>query len=88
MSKKIIEYIGRKTDFRGNTLWEIVGNLPDWGVGRMVIRNMFQRYPEPCYLRILKVQAVDEKVSLTRNKQKLLLIYLHIPSPMKSEKYE
>lgn len=64
MSKKVIEYVGRKTNFRGNTLWEIVGNLPDWGVGRMVIRNMFQRYPEPCYMRILKVQAVDEKVSI------------------------
>lgn len=86
MSKKIIEYVGRKTDFRGNTLWEIVGNLPDWGVGRMVIRNMFQRYPEPCYLRILKVQAVDEKVSGTQHKRELLLIYLPIASPTRSAK--
>lgn len=62
MSQKVIKYIGRTTDFRGNTLWELVGNLPDWGVGRMLIRNMFQRYPEPCYMRILKVQAVDEQV--------------------------
>ncbi|XP_034484173.1 28S ribosomal protein S34, mitochondrial [Drosophila innubila] len=61
MSQKVIKYIGRTTDFRGNTLWELVGSLPDWGVGRMLIRNMFQRYPEPCYMRILKVQAVDEK---------------------------
>ncbi|XP_064541751.1 uncharacterized protein mRpS34 [Drosophila montana] len=61
MSQKVIKYIGRTTDFRGNSLWEIVGNLPDWGIGRMVIRNMFQRYPEPCYMRILKVQAVDEQ---------------------------
>ncbi|XP_030385140.1 uncharacterized protein LOC115632222 [Scaptodrosophila lebanonensis] len=61
MSQKVIQYIGRTTDFRGNTLWELVANLPNWGVGRMLIRNMFQRYPEPCFMRILKVQAVDEK---------------------------
>ncbi|EDV95759.1 uncharacterized protein LOC6558503 [Drosophila grimshawi] len=66
MSQKVIKYIGRTTDFRGNSLWEIVGNLPDWGVGRMVIRNMFQRYPEPCYMRILKVQAIDEQPNEVR----------------------
>ncbi|KAH8257367.1 hypothetical protein KR038_007837 [Drosophila bunnanda] len=61
MAQKVIKYIGRTTDFRGNTLWELVSELPNWGVGRMLIRNMFQRYPEPCYMRILKVQAVDEQ---------------------------
>ncbi|KAH8380425.1 hypothetical protein KR009_010667 [Drosophila setifemur] len=61
MSQKVIKYIGRTTDFRGNTLWELVSELPNWGVGRMLIRNMFQRYPEPCYMRILKVQAVDDQ---------------------------
>ncbi|XP_067648411.1 small ribosomal subunit protein mS34-like [Eurosta solidaginis] len=53
----VIKYIGRTTDFRGNTLWELVGNLRDFGVGRLVIRNMFQRYEEPCYMRILKVDV-------------------------------
>ncbi|XP_016977506.1 uncharacterized protein LOC108043347 [Drosophila rhopaloa] len=61
MAQKIIKYIGRTTDFRGNTLWELVSDLPNWGVGRLLIRNMFQRYPEPCYMRILKVQSVDEQ---------------------------
>lgn len=63
MAANVVKYIGRKTDFKGNTLWEIVGDLKDYGVGRLVIRNMFQRYPEPCYLRILKVQPVDYQVS-------------------------
>lgn len=52
-----IKYIGRTTDFRGKTLWEIVGNLKDYGVGRIIIRNMFQRYEEPCYMKIVKVEA-------------------------------
>jgi len=52
-----IKYIGRTTDFRGKTLWEIVGNLKDYGVGRIIIRNMFQRYEEPCYMKIVKVDA-------------------------------
>ncbi|XP_061388638.1 uncharacterized protein LOC133323697 [Musca vetustissima] len=59
MATKVIKYIGRTTDFKGKTLWEIVGDLKDFGVGRLVVRNMFQRYPEPCYMRILKVDTVD-----------------------------
>lgn len=50
-----IKLIGRPTDFKGKTLWEILGNLKNFGVGRLVIRNRFQRYPEPCYMKILKV---------------------------------
>ncbi|XP_065360210.1 uncharacterized protein mRpS34 [Calliphora vicina] len=61
MANTVIKYVGRKTDFKGKSLWEIVGDLKDYGVGRMVVRNMFQRYPEPCYLRILKVQTVDHE---------------------------
>ncbi|CAD7083554.1 unnamed protein product [Hermetia illucens] len=59
MSK--IKYIGRTTDFKGKTLWEIVGNLKDFGVGRVIARSMFERYPEPCFMRILKVQALPNE---------------------------
>ncbi|XP_054734249.1 uncharacterized protein LOC129241772 [Anastrepha obliqua] len=59
----VIKYIGRTTDFRGKTLWEIVGNLRDFGVGRLVIRNKFQRYEEPCYMRILKVEVTPHDPS-------------------------
>lgn len=61
-----IKYIGRTTDFKGKTLWEIVGDLKDYGIGRMIIRNMFQRYPEPCYLRVLKVETVDDEVIIRK----------------------
>lgn len=53
-----IKYIGRTTDFQGKSLWEIVGNLKNNGVGRIVIRHMFQRYPEPSYMKIMKVEAM------------------------------
>lgn len=67
MATNVIKYVGRKTDFKGKTLWEIVGDLKDYGVGRMVVRNMFQRYPEPCYMRILNVKTVDAQVSSVFN---------------------
>ncbi|XP_037933517.1 uncharacterized protein LOC119668162 [Teleopsis dalmanni] len=57
MSKTVIKLIGRKTDFRGESLWDVLSNLRNFGVGRLVIRNMFQRYPEPCYYKILNVEA-------------------------------
>ncbi|XP_076649606.1 mitochondrial ribosomal protein S34 [Halictus rubicundus] len=53
-----IKYIGRTTTFKGKPLWEILGNLKNFGVGRIVIRSQYQRYPEPCYMRILKVAAL------------------------------
>lgn len=53
-----IKLIGRITDHKGKTLWEILGNLKNFGVGRLVIRNRFQRYPETCYMKILKVAAM------------------------------
>jgi Mitochondrial 28S ribosomal protein S34 len=31
-----IKYIGRTTDFKGKTLWQIVSNLKNFGVGRVV----------------------------------------------------
>ncbi|KAL3275633.1 hypothetical protein HHI36_020386 [Cryptolaemus montrouzieri] len=60
------KYIGRTLDHKGKTLWEIVGNLKNFGIGRLVVRNMFERYPEPSYLRILKVVAMTnpEKPSM------------------------
>lgn len=31
-----VKYIGRTTDFCGKPLWEILGNLKNFGVGRVV----------------------------------------------------
>ncbi|XP_011642597.1 uncharacterized protein LOC105430641 [Pogonomyrmex barbatus] len=63
-----IKFIGRTTDFKGKPLWEILGNLKNFGVGRLVIRNRFQRYPEACYMKILKVggMPVPEEPYLDR----------------------
>lgn len=53
-----LKYVGKKTTFVGKTLWEIIGNLKDFGIGRVVIRNThLERYKEPSYLRILEVKA-------------------------------
>lgn len=69
-----IKYIGRQTDFKGKTLWEILGNLKDFGVGRMVIRNRFQRYSEPCYMRILKVAALPQPMEENENRKVIALV--------------
>lgn len=58
MATPTIKLVGRTTDFRGKTLWEIVGNLKNHGIGRYVQRNMFQRYPEPSYMKIVRVEAL------------------------------
>lgn len=61
---KIIE-VGPATIHVGKTLWEILGNLKNFGVGRIVKRNIYERYPEPTYFRILKVETLPPpKVNL------------------------
>lgn len=58
-----LKYVGKKTDLVGKTLWEILGNLKDFGIGRIILRNsMASRYKEPCYMRVLKVQAQPNEV--------------------------
>lgn len=56
-------YIGKTTYFKGKSLWEILGNLKNFGVGRIVVRSRFENYPEPSYFRIKKVipEANPEK---------------------------
>ncbi|XP_042232403.1 uncharacterized protein LOC121873151 [Homarus americanus] len=48
--------VGRTTNFKGKRLWEIVGCLKNFGVGRMVVRSTFERYPEPCFYRIVNAE--------------------------------
>lgn len=56
------EIYGKTSLQHGKTLWEIIGNLKNNGVGRVVVRNQFKRYPEPSWYRILKVEAVPPEV--------------------------
>lgn len=59
-----ITYVGRTTNFSGKTLWEIVGNLKNFGVGRIVVRQLFQRYEEPTFFKIVKVEALPNEVRI------------------------
>ena len=54
-----VKYIGRTSFQKGKTLWEICGNLKNYGVGRIIVRTQFERYPEPSYFRILKATPCD-----------------------------
>lgn len=54
------KYIGKTNNFKGKTLWEIVGNLKNFGVGRIITRSVFERYPEPTYMKVMKVETLPE----------------------------
>lgn len=56
-------YIGKPTKFVGKSVFEILCNLKNFGVGRVIQRNLYkQMYPEPCYFKITNVapQMDDE----------------------------
>ena len=49
-------YVGRTTTYSGKNLYDILSKLKNWGVGRMVYRNLFhERYPEKSYYIITEV---------------------------------
>lgn len=52
-----IVYVGKKNDTVGKTLWEIVGNLKNFGVGRLVTRWNYDKYEEPSFYKIVHVEA-------------------------------
>ncbi|XP_063535250.1 uncharacterized protein LOC134745188 [Cydia strobilella] len=61
MTSTVIKYVGRTTNFQGKTLWEIVGNLKGFGVGRYIVRSVFERYPEPSFMKIVKVETCPDE---------------------------
>ncbi|XP_022901944.2 small ribosomal subunit protein mS34 [Onthophagus taurus] len=52
------KYFGKTTTFRGKTLWEILGNLKNLGIGRVIVRSAFEKYPEPSFIKIVKVETL------------------------------
>lgn len=58
-------YFGKKNFFLGKTLWEIVGNLKNFGAGRILVRSKFEkRYPEVTYMRILRAEPLMDEVRI------------------------
>lgn len=81
-----IKYIGRTSNQVGKSIWEIVGNLKNFGVGRYFKRHAFERYPEPCYMRILKVEALpDENLRKTRIYVERVFRGYRYPRPIEME---
>lgn len=58
---QVIKYVGKKSKHTGKTLWELLGNLENFGVGRIVVRNeqlkAYAKPSEPCYMKILEVKT-------------------------------
>lgn len=53
-----LKYVGKPTTYVGKTLWEILGNLKNFGVGRIIVRNTYaKKFKEPCYMKILEVKT-------------------------------
>lgn len=60
---KIVE-VGKKSAQYGKTLWEIVGNLKDYGVGRLITRSDHLKYPEPSFCKIVEVETEPVRESV------------------------
>lgn len=70
----VIKYIGRTHYLKGKPLWEILGNLKNYGVGRLVIRGTQQRYPEISYMKILKVAGLPDVSKHPHDPRKVIVL--------------
>lgn len=57
-----VKIIGRTTNLYGKTLWEIVGNLRNAAIGRLITRNSYDRYEEPSFFKVLSVEPTAQIV--------------------------
>lgn len=56
-------FVGKRNFYLGKTVWEILGNLKNFGIGRMLVRSKFERYPEVSYVKILRVEPLMDEVN-------------------------
>lgn len=58
-----VYYYGKKTNFIGKTLFEILGNLRNFGVNRMLIKQeeLLRNPGKKCYYIVKKVEPVMDK---------------------------
>ncbi|KAK4022400.1 uncharacterized protein LOC116919017 [Daphnia magna] len=57
-------YIGKRNFYFGKRLWEIVGNLKNFGEGRLLVRSKFERYPEVSYVKIIRAEPLMDEENL------------------------
>ncbi|KFM60816.1 hypothetical protein X975_12086, partial [Stegodyphus mimosarum] len=59
-----VKVIGKKSWFVGKYLFEILCNLKNYGVGRVVVKNSYSKYPEISYYVIRKVVPMREIIGI------------------------
>lgn len=68
-----VKFFGKPSKFSGKSLWEIVGNLKNFGEGRLIITCESFKYPEPSFFRIVRIQPFP-----TPRKEVLLIFVINI----------
>lgn len=61
-------YIGKKTTYCGKRVFEILCNLRNFGIGRVLQRNQHKTwFEEPCFLKIARVEPqMDDELAFGR----------------------
>ncbi|VVC25354.1 Mitochondrial 28S ribosomal protein S34 [Cinara cedri] len=77
-----VKLIGRTSNLYGKTLWEIIGNLRDAGIGRLITRNSYNRYDEPCFFRVLSVEPTAQI------ENKLRKVIVHVEKIFRGKHYK
>jgi len=62
MASNAIKYVGPKMDWKGRRLFDLICNLKNYGVGRIVVKSEYEKmYPELSYYTIVKAEPDMDK---------------------------
>ncbi|XP_055924998.1 uncharacterized protein LOC129956961 [Argiope bruennichi] len=59
-----VKLIGKISPYTGNYLFEILNNLKNYGIGRVLMRNSYKKYPELSFYVIRKVVPLRELIGV------------------------
>ncbi|GFS33947.1 uncharacterized protein TNIN_390641 [Trichonephila inaurata madagascariensis] len=57
-----VKLIGKKSPYTGKLLFEILNNLKNYGLGRVIMRNSFKKFPETSFYIVRKVVPMRETI--------------------------
>ncbi|XP_054718696.1 uncharacterized protein LOC129228083 [Uloborus diversus] len=57
-----VQLIGKVSPYTGKLLFELLNNLKNYGIGRVVVRNSYRQFPEISFYVIRKVVPMRETI--------------------------
>lgn len=71
----VYKFFGYKVPYKGKPIWEIVGNLKNLGVGRMIVADEHKdKFIAPTFYKIVRVVPLESPKNIVWSLVPLIII--------------